>query len=237
MNSLTTILLVLLIANIWLIYMNYQKPLDNKSYLLGTYLYLGLSILIVALFTILFSNMHLENSKNIGWILLGSFIISLFAISFIINGKNLTVNHIAFIIFLITIGLILAATINVASNVPMALLVTAVLVFILTLITYSLSPEGLAKLVSLYPILNTLLMGLIIVLIVGLIFFRNNEIFNKYIGIFIVILFMLFILTDTAVLIIQSQLLTCKTQSCVNYPSASLGLFLDALNIFAGLLH
>lgn len=240
--ELEIILFIILFIVLFLIYNNYKKPVNSRNYLLGIYSYISLTIILIAIFTDYISKYikgkNLLTSKNYLPVYLISFIIIILAIIFIGNN-NPIISHIALLVFILGISILILPVVINSPGIIKAIIITAIIIFILTCFTFLLSENGLDKLILIGPVLNLVLFILILLLIIYIIFFRSifSRTINKYITIIIIGLFILFILSNTASIIKKSKNLTCQNQACINYPADSLGLSLDFIILFSNILN
>lgn len=239
MNTLLIQIFVALLFFICVIFGIANSAIRNKQfvcnrYILNTYLYIILTLNIIALQVLLMEYKNVSFNPNL-LIYLGVFILTILCILAMhkISPKQIILKHIVWVTFIILMGLMFypmyTLYINQKGLIVSAILTTLLLFLGLSAIAY-LKPEYIS--LSWGPVLAVLLIGIIIIEILTLIFAGDNtsKIF-KYTSYFVIGLFMLFILYDT-------KRLQINAKNCViaDYISESVKLFLDIWNIFIRLL-
>jgi FtsH-binding integral membrane protein len=233
---------------IYLICHGMEKELTEKQYVLHTYMYILLGIIISSLtWTIL------DNCQNIQEaVLFEPFkFIAIFILSFLslftvllTSNDSYIIKNTAWGVFMICIGLIsyISYKINVMNNKMQTILLELIaIVGILSYVAYS------------YPLdvfnswgtpLAYILGTVIVIECLDLIFLNHSEntflTRNRIYGLVTVLLFSGFILYDTQKILRNAEdtTLSCDSKNqwkCADYPVASLGLFLDLINMFTGL--
>jgi len=222
--------------------------LDVKSYVVNSYLYILLAILICSLTAVVVSdymNTRIsENDSSVGqfvWYMLGAFVVALISL-FFVTSKNKNISHIAWLLIVVTIGIILYNPTLTTSAVISAVLTVIILMVGLTYFAGSLDDNALN---SWGPYLMFALLGLIIFELfdIGLMFFSSN--FNikalmqreKMYSIITIVLFSAFVLYDTKKIYQHAKqaVSECGTNKCANYPAESLNLFLDIINLYVNI--
>ena len=211
-----------------------NKKFVCNRYILNTYLYIILTLNIIALQMLIMEYTKIDFQPNF-LVFIGIFILTIGCIIAMhkISPLQIVLKHSVWILFIILMGLIFYPIYSLYTNkkgLIMSAILTTVLLFIgLSAIAY-LKPEFIS--LSWAPVLLVLLVGVIIVELLALAFVRDNtsNIF-KYSSYFVIGLFMLFILYDT-------KRLQINAKNCViaDYISESVKLFLDIWNIFVRIL-
>jgi len=204
-----------------------------KNFILNTYLYVGLSFLVIA-----FAATHVDlvdTDKTIASLggLFAIFICTLLIIFAIHATSNVFLSHVLWVLFSILLGMILYPAIQQSSSdtISMALIGTIIMMLIFCGIVFF-KPD----LVSL-SWGSTLLVCLIVVLVVMILnIFIGNRSSSKVISGIVLLLFSFFLMYDTKRIMVLSK--QCDiTTSPPNYPKESMGFILDALNIFVSLMN
>ena len=211
-----------------------NKKFVCNRYILNTYLYIILTLNIIALQMLIMEYNKLDFQPNF-LVFIGIFILTIGCIIAMhkISPLQIVLKHSVWILFIILMGLIFYPMYSLYINqkgLIMSAILTTVLLFIgLSAIAY-LKPEFIS--LSWGPVLLVLLVGVIIVELLALAFAGNNtSTIFKYSSYFVIGLFMLFILYDT-------KRLQINAKNCViaDYISESVKLFLDIWNIFVRIL-
>lgn len=229
----SVILLGLLLAIMVLIYNMYQTPLDGKSFLTTTYLYVAFAFLFLALLGKYTESLQITDNENMWKMILLYFTLGIGGICMMIMSNSTYGHHTGFILLLSALSLIIGVTYKYSSNVTRAALITGIMVSVITGIVFMTSEDNLKKMGAWSNNL-TLALWLVIIgeLVYLIIFGGDNDTINKAISIAVIGLFVLFILSDTSKLLLKSKDLQCTNHACVNYPLQSSSLILDYLNIF-----
>lgn len=213
-----------------------DKQFTCNRYILNTYLYVILSLNLIAL-QVLFMEYFNVNFMPSWIVFLGIFILTIICVIALhkISPKKIILKHVIWVLFLGLIGLsfypMYLLYINQKHLILSAIITTLLLFLGLSLLAY-LRPDLIS--LSWGPVLLVILIGIIIMeLIVGLLF-SNGETRNwllRMISYLVIILFMVFILYDT-------KRLQINAKKCVvaDYIKESMGLFLDIWNIFVRIL-
>ena len=211
-----------------------NKKFVCNRYILNTYLYIILTLNIIALQMLIMEYNKIDFQPNL-LLFIGIFILTIGCIIAMhkISPLQIILKHSVWILFIILIGLIFYPMYSLYTNqkgLIMSAILTTVLLFIgLSAIAY-LKPEFIS--LSWGPVLLVLLVGVIIVELLALAFAGDNtSTIFKYSSYFVIGLFMLFILYDT-------KRLQINAKNCViaDYISESVKLFLDIWNIFVRIL-
>ena len=230
-----------IIIIIYAIYKNayINNKLTCKKYVLNTYLYIILSLLVVSTIVLLIDtnfNEVIKNillSRNYSFMILFIFtIISLISTMFI-SPERTILKHISWIIFIILIGITLYPIYKItelSSALSTTLFTTTLIVIILSIIAFY-KPELIS--LSWGPILLVLLFAGII-LKFGLYLFTKSSKSNSKLSLILsygfIVLFSFLLLYDTKK--VQLNALKCKIP---NYINESLGIFLDIINLFSNI--
>lgn len=220
-----------------------NKKFTCNKYILNSYLYILLILVIVILEVLLLEYNNITVTDIFGRIdsiftLLLSFVfvIGLLIITMTINPKNVLLKHTVWLLFALSIGLFLYPSYDRAkkNNVLMEVLFTLVSILVIFSIVAFINPDIIS--LSMGPILTLTLIGIIIFQFFRYYFNRKNKNYRtpKWLSYVIIILFILFILYDTKLIQINAK--NCKEKT-VDYINESLGIFLDAINIFQQLVN
>lgn len=229
------ILSIILLVLLLLIKENYDSNLTPKTFLIGTYLYVTVTIVGIILGAKIF-----KINSNVSPVLFGIiyFIISLFALS-LIYSDNTKISHVGLFIFIIANSLFLSSFFDsdVNKNINASLIITSGIFMLLIGITYLFDENALMMMTSFIPSLASSLCGLILfnLLILLMINTKNVTTMSKYIkvsSIIGVIIFSMFILVDNSALLLKSYNLENNGQYInINYPKESLNMSLNFINL------
>jgi FtsH-binding integral membrane protein len=232
------------LAVIYIIVNNYSQELTPELYIVNTYLYILLAIIIVAAsWNILDKSPALANDIfGSGWNLVALIVLSFVSLfcTMLSSPKNIGVKHLAWFILVATLGItsyvcyIKSITDGTLGHIFVSLIV---LMSILTLFAYSKPVDHFDSWGA--PLL-TVLAGLILVEIGDFVLFHDDtENFLSRFRIYswiAIVLFSGFLIYDTNVIRKKAISVTndCygKQIGCVDYPTESLGIFLDLMNLF-----
>ncbi len=238
------------LAIILIIVNGYGKPLTETRYIMNTYAYILFAILAISGTVLYIDNHHQEIAITAYMNFFVMFILlitTLFA-TIAISPENYIIKHIAWLAFLAIVGIMIYPSAKLALikgqlwNIIISL---ACIVGTLSFIAYT---KPLGTYLSWGNMLTTCLVGLIIFEVVDMLFFADNNT-NKFItrtkiySWITIILFSGFMLYDTQKLILHAKIYNSKCSntinlqqlSCVDYPSESLSLFLDIINLFSSM--
>ncbi|ARF09477.1 hypothetical protein Indivirus_1_100 [Indivirus ILV1] len=236
MNTEMTILLVMIFVAIYLIYDNYQHPVNSKDFIINIYLYIFVALLFIAVASKYVAKMKISDPSNAFKLVVVYFILACGGLSMMFSDQFF-VNHIGFLLLLLALSLMVGTSTKYSSHVPEAAAITAIIVSILTGIVYFSSEETLIRMSGW---IKNLLWVLVCVIIIELGYFflgGANRTFYKVMAFSVIILFGFFVLSDTSRLLLESQNLSCKTHGCINYPLKASKLVLDYVNIFLRVLR
>ena len=209
-----------------------------NRYILNTYLYILLSLIIISFENILleYNNVSLEAIFGrfkgiIGMIILLGISFGLIMLVMSINPENVILKHITWLIFVLFLGLLTYPSYlqTIEENTVIVTLFSTISILLMFTAIAFLKPEWIS--LSMGPVLVFLLLGGIIAEICFRFFNKNKNVSMKRKGFayFFIAVFTLFILYDTKKIQINAK--NCK-ESTVDYINESLGIVLDALNLF-----
>lgn len=243
-SNITIIILgILILTIIAIIFYNIIGKLDERIYIVTTYMYIFGSILFVILCSLLYNKFNIMNDITNGKIIaiLILTFVALFGIM-LTPRKDQILKYLFFFVFLITIAIPIYLTYKTTEQegiIYKVLIALAVIVLTLSFIAYT---QPLDIFNSWGPYLLTALIGLIVIELLDIIFGTEQGLSwrSRIYGWIIIILFSGFILYDTNNLrqIAKKVVIECKNKSqieCTDYPTQSLSLILDILNMFQGL--
>ena len=250
-------LLIIFIGLIYFIskfsFKNGHPTCDN--YVFNVYLYLGMSLCLIGLYTYVLNELMWGNSieknssmtitdiyKKFGMYYISSLIIS-FVLIIILSYRNLyslnghVLNHILWLLFILCISVMLYPLFKdekTSTNTDDALIGTSIIFICMSLIVY-IYPSFFVKTYDFMMVgLMVGLFSVIIILIINFFIGNNtNQGWRKYLTYFIILLFSLFVSYDTITVFKEAK-------HCVNYPNypkSSLNFFLDILNLFSSLMN
>jgi len=238
MNSIPIFLLSIFILGFIIFKSAYRNnKLTCKKYVLNTYLYIILSLLIVSTTVSIMDKYGLDKyisfqSTMVFFILL-FLTIGLLLLTMFLSPQQTILKHLSWLIFIILIGITLFPVYKLGkltSVLSSTLFTTLSIVIILTAIAFY-KPEWIS--LSWQPILLVLLVAGILLKMGLMIFTRDAQSYNKWSLILsygFVILFSFLLLYDTKKLQINAK--NCKIP---NYINESIGIFLDIINLFSHL--
>lgn len=209
-----------------------SKKLTPKIYVSNTYLYVTLAIIIsyMIILQLLKYNYTLKPIH-----LLLAFIVSLVSIFGVINCSYNIPRHLIWLLFILSMSLMIYPSYQ-SSNENGILNSSIITTLILTILLSIYSFYSEYDFISWKSYLLFALIALIILEVCDMLFNSSRgEGLNKRFKIYsyiAIVLFSCFILYDTQVLKKRSETIT---QDKVNYPSESLSLFLDVVNLFVNI--
>jgi FtsH-binding integral membrane protein len=234
MENLINYFLISVIICIILLFSAFNNfKLTCNNYILNTYLYLILSFFIVYIYLQLLNFYKINIKTTLAF--LGSFILTLILIVSItlLSPQQILLKHSLWLLFLGFIALSFQPLYN---RLNKNLIKSTFLATVLIATILSLFAQFFPNLISfsLGPILFIALLSVILVEILNIFFFKKEDSIKnqKWISIFCIFLFSLFILYDTKVLLLHQ-----KTCIIPDYINESLKLFLDMINMFVNLLR
>ena len=213
-----------------------NKKFICNRYILNTYLYIILTLNIIAIQVLLMKYNKVNFNPNL-LLVIGIFILTIVCIITLhrISPKQMILKHSVWILFILLMGLMFYPMYLIYSKqqglIMSTILTTLILFFGLSLLAY-LKPDLIS--LSLGPVLFVLLSSGVIMELVMLFLLPKNYVSKKgfkLMSYFFIGLFMMYVLYDT-------KRLQINAKNCIvaDYISESLKLFLDIWNIFIRLL-
>lgn len=223
-----------------------NETLTINIYMFNTYMYILLGIIIVAA-TWFFTDEYTDEKffGMTGWHLISLFVITFVALIVVTAAHNPIITHIAWLLFMICVGLLSYISYKQSQLNDTLLIIFLSLITLVGILSWFAYTQPLNAFDSWFNPMIAILIGLIIVQLIDYFFFYNKNKggfmtrFRIYSWIALV-LFSGFLLYDTQNLrknaIIATQYCPLQKQSqCINYPSASLNIFIDILNLFTSI--
>ena len=210
-----------------------------NRYILNTYLYILLALIIMSLQNITMErqNVPVDSIFGIfggGWVgVILLLVVSLGLLMFLlsINPQNVVLKHIVWLVFVLYLGLLAYPSYvqTIQENTVIVTLLTTIGILVAFSVIAFLKPEWIS--LSWGPILCFFLLGGIIGELCYYFFSKDRKVSGRSKGLsyFFIALFTLFILYDTKKIQVNAK--SCKTKT-VDYINESLGIVLDALNLF-----
>ncbi len=216
-----------------------------NNFIVNTYLYIGLGVVLLGLFTYAFEfyNLNLNFYTSILAFILT--IILIIAIGYIRTQKNYFLNHIMWLLLIIGFSMMIYPMVASPQYKPFinrTIMIVACIFFIMTLIVY-IFPKFFDTYYGILGIgLFVALLSVIIVEVIYLIYKVSTKQLeytnlNRFISYFVIVLFSVFISYDTQTL--KRRAKTCKESNMFdypNYPLESLDIILDLINLFVRIL-
>jgi len=207
-----------------------DKKFTCSNYILNTYLYIILSLIIVSLIVLIIQSYFNNRIKLIGkfyWIFFVIVLLSLMATLYV-NPQKIIIKHIFWFIFIFLMGITLYPIYQYTKDNDIFLKTTItclVIVLSLTFIAF-IKPEFT---LSWGPVLLVLLIAGIIMRLCDIFLNKNkNNNWTYYLSYFFVFIFSFLLLYDTKKLQVNAK--TCKDPDYIN---ESIGIFLDIINIYS----
>lgn len=214
-----------------------------KHYILNTYLYILMALVIMSLEVLSFDLYQVDVLQYLGSIM--SFVIILFLVigllllTMTINPRNVLLKHTVWLVFTLILGFLAypAYLKSKSNNTILPVLLSLVSILVVFSLVAFIKPDWISF--SWGPILFFLLIGVIITHLIFLFTInkrtkKQNMRYIKGSSYFIIILFIFFIMYDTKKIIVAAKQCQEKT---VDYINQSLGVVIDALNIFQSLVN
>ena len=209
-----------------------------NRYILNTYLYILLALVIISLQNITMErqDVPVESIFGVfrGWaglILLLVISIGLLMFLMSINPQRVILKHIVWLVFVLFLGVLAYPTYlqTIQENTVIVTLLTTICILVGFSVLAFIKPEWIS--LSWGPVLAFILLGAIIGELCYYFFSKDKKVTgrSKAMSYFFIGLFVLFILYDTKKIQVNAK--NCKTSS-VDYINESLGIILDALNLF-----
>lgn len=220
-----------------LIYKNaYQNNvLTCNKYVMNTYLYIALSLMIVST-TVLLLEKYIDFSQyfnNYSFVALFISTLVFLVSTMFISPENTMLKHLSWLIFIMLIGVSLypAYKVGKISNMLYPTLITTILLVLgLTMVAFY-NPDLIS--LSWGPaLISALVVGILLQIIL---FFTGLETRNWY----SLILSYVFIIIFSLLLLYDTKKLQINSQNCVipDYINESIGIFLDIINLFNNILR
>ncbi len=215
-----------------------------QKYILNTYLYILMALVLISLEVLTFDHYKINLDKYMGggwlsFIIILVVLIGLLLLTMMVNPRNVLLKHLCWLLLVMAFGFISfpAYKISKGNNTLPAVLLSLVGILVVFTSVAFIKPDFIS--LSWGPILFFLLLGVIITYLVFLLTLKKrkpdeNMKFVKGISYFIIVLFIFFILYDTKQIMMAAK--KCKTMTA-DYINQSLGVVLDALNIFMSLVN
>lgn len=202
--------------------------MDTAACLRNTYIYLFIGVIIAIGILWLYTRLNVPVIGNNIWavlLLLGILIVLTIALSRTPSGP---LKYALTVLWLLVICYLIYPLVKyLPQNDVIKYFIIALALFgLLTVIAHVFPPTFF---LSWGKILMILLIIVIVIGVLGLFLFRNSRNFNLFYFILIIGLFSAFVLYDT-----QAIVKICQTNVKHDYINQSLGLFIDLVNIFAG---
>lgn len=239
------ILLFMCLIVIYLISNGIVKELTPNMYVLNTYLYITLAVLLIGSVWLGAEDYNLFDEKDVGrnlFILVIVMFGSLFVTLLTSNDQNV-IKHIAWLTFVLCLGFTTYLHYKKSVHDDTILKVLCTLLAIMAVLSYVAYTQPLNTFASWQKPMMYILSTLIVVEMFDLIFLNKGEDFinrTKIYSWITILLFSGFVLYDTQKILSDGIGITasCESKSqikCADYPKASLGLVLDAVNLFQAL--
>lgn len=214
-----------------------------QHYVLNTYLYILMALVIICLQVLSFDLYNLDFTKYMGgimyFVITLFFIIGILVLTMSINPRLVLLKHLAWLVFLTTVAFLAYPSYlkSKENNTLRGVLLSLVAILVVFSVVVFIKPEFVSF--SWGPVLFFLLVGVILSHFIFM-FTTNsrskkqNQNYIKYSSYFIIVLFIFFIMYDTKKIIVGAKL--CKEKTA-DYINQSLGIVIDALNIFTSLTN
>ena len=216
-----------------------------NRYILNTYLYILMALVIMCLEVLAFDLHNVQvGFLNIfpgmwSFLFILVLVIGWLILTMSINPRNVLVKHICWFILTLLFGYLAYPAYQKSKhqNTLLPVLLSLVAILVVFSAVAFVKPEWISF--SWGPVLLFLLVGVIITNLLFLVTVNKrskdkNEKFIRGISYFIIVLFIFFIMYDTKQIIVAAKACQEKT---VDYINQSLGIVLDALNIFQSLVN
>jgi FtsH-binding integral membrane protein len=243
-SNISLILALVILIIIFIISLGLDEPLSEKQYLINTYMYILLSMVLCFFTWISMDALDI----NFKFSLLQIFTLFIFAIISILvvhmtPARSYLLNNGAWGVFVVCMGMMTYSTYKINTMTDSLRRVMFELMTIMAVLSYIAYALPLSTFDTYGKPLSYILCTLIIVELIDMLFLSKGENFlirSRIYGCVTVLLFSGFILFDTQKLLKNAKIITklCENKkqlTCVDYPSASSELFLDLLNMFNGL--
>lgn len=234
--------IIAIMGVVFVLMRNTQKELTVNGYVVNTYLYVLLAILLCSFMIMIMDKYDLLNNIN-SMMMLCIFIITLLVLSAIlmIDKRQVVLRHILWVIFLVGIAVILFPVYDFAKHTSILWKSVLTVIILILGLTYIASrfPRDYFQSWGIY--LSVGLLGFIIFQVLDLIFSDPRDIYSrqKIYGIIGILLFSAFLLYDTNKMYLNAEenVIDCQGITnqikCADYPGESLNLFIDIINLFS----
>ena len=235
---------------IFIIINGYQDTLTENKFIINTYMYILLAILTIAN-TVMFLNENNEIANNIfssstKFFALFILLMTSLFVTLLTDRKSYIIKHISWLIFIMLIGISSYPSVKHSLDKGKFWQIIVTISCIVGILSYLAFTHSLDKFTSWGNSLTLILFALIIFESIDILFsnieskgFMDRTKIYAWIGI---ILFSGFILYDTQKIILHGKAYAqlCKGQKqlgCVDYPTESVGVVLDLVNMFNSVSH
>jgi len=218
------------------------RPLTVNGYVVNTYLYILLAILLCTLTIIVMEKYGWTQGVVGGGKMFAVFILAIIVLFGLgaLGNKHPFLRNILWVVFVVLLGVMLSPVFNLATQFDVlwkSIITVVVLVLVLTFIA-SKVPDNYFDSWGMY--LSFALLALIVFELLDIIFFDPGTSGRyKIYAIIAIVIFSGFVLYDTKGVYKNGAIAAdlCGgingNKECVDYPSQSLGLFLDIINLFS----
>lgn len=214
-----------------------------QHYIFNTYLYILMALVIISLEILSFDLYELNITSFLGgtksFIIFLLLVIGILVLTMNINPRLVLLKHLTWLVFLTIVSLIAypAYLRSKSHNTLLPVLLSLVSILVVFSVVVYINPDLVSF--SWGPILFFILIGFIISHMIFLFTMKKrttaqNRKYIKLTSYGIILLFIFFIMYDTKIIIVGAKLCQEKT---VDYINQSLGIVIDALNIFQSLVN
>ncbi|AYV80653.1 MAG: BAX inhibitor BI-1 [Harvfovirus sp.] len=221
------------------------REVTVNNYVVNTYLYILLAILLCTL-TIIAMNKYKIGENLGGWKMFGIFILLIIVLFGMqaVGRKHVFLRNVLWVVFIVLLGVILSPIFNLAVNTDVlwkSIITVVILVGVLTFIA-SRVPDNYFDSWGTY--LSVALLALIVFEILDMLFFdpATSGRYKVY-AVVAIVIFSGFVLYDTKNIYQNGKIAEaiCNDKridraECVDYPTQSVGLFLDIVNLFSSIV-
>ena len=220
-----------------------DKVVTPSGYMFNTYMYILLGIVIVGCSWVCLDGMDgiSINSRSI----FSAFLVSLAALFGTLLSSSSMVRHVAWTVFMMSMGLISYVCYKYLEMEGMLFNVFASMVVLVGVLSWMAYKWPIDTFDSWFEPMMGMLLGLIVVQIVDYLVFWGGDMDgfvtrSRVYSLMSLLLFSGFLLYDTQKLrmnaVLVSKMCGGRTQGeCANYPVASMSIFLDVMNLFASM--
>ncbi len=216
-----------------------------NHYIMNTYLYIALAFTLIGTFTYIYEKYDFKPNMIFFFANFLFVLILIFVMQWIYSQKNILMNHFIWLLMIIGFTNMLYPMVSDSELKPYinkTIMMVISIFLMMTIVTY-INPKFFE---NTYTIMMTgLMIGLLSIIIIELLDIMYKSVtgdwrltgFNRGISYVVIIIFSLLVSYDTTELKIKSR--RCKESSLFeypNYPSQSLALILDLMNLFVRIL-